>query len=303
MSEFKIVDSISQLHQLLGLAPPRHPLVSVITTSEVCLREELGQAKYLVNLYAVALKSGVTGALGYGRNTYDFQEGTMVFTGPGQVVSKQQLEKSSGPDEAWTLLFHPDLLRTSALGRTIDSYSFFSYELHEALHLSEPEKQTLRELSQKIAQEYSQPIDRYTQKVLVSTIELLLDYCARYVDRQFYLRTNHHQDVVTRFEQLLKACFSAAELAAKGVPTVQRCGQELGMSPNYLSDVLKKETGRSAQDHLHAFLIERAKTSLLNPALSVSQVAYALGFSYPQHFSKLFKSKTGLSPSEYRTLN
>lgn len=303
MNEFVPIQSIAQVHQLLGLPKPQHPLVSVVDNQQVCFHTDLGEAKYMFDLYTVAVKSGLTGSFGYGRNSYDFDEGTLVFTSPGQVITKQQLARAEHSGEAWTLLFHPDLIRRSELGRMIDTYTFFSYDLHEALHLSESEKHTLWALSQAIKQELAQCIDRHTQKLIISTISLLLDYCTRYVDRQFYVRTNLNKDIVTRFESLLRACFTSDNLSEAGLPTVQFCGKELGLSPNYLSDLLKKETGRNAQDHIHGFLVEKAKTYLLGSSLSVSQIAYELGLQYPQHLSKLFKSKTGLSPSAYRELN
>ena len=300
MNMFVPIQTIAQVHQLLGLPKPQHPLVSVVDNQQVCFKADIADDKFIFELYTVAVKSGITGSFGYGRNSYDFEEGTMVFTSPGQVITNQQLAKAEPSSPSWTLLFHPDLIRQSELGKTIETYAFFSYEVHEALHLSQAEKNTLWALSQTIKQEASQGIDRHTQKLVVATINLLLDYCTRYFDRQFYLRTNLNKDIVTRFENLLRVHFSSDALVATGLPTVQYCGNQLGLSPNYLSDLLRKETGRNAQDHIHAFVIEKAKTYLLGSSLPVSQIAYALGLQYPQHFSKLFKHKTGMSPSAYR---
>jgi len=203
----------------------------------------------------------------------------------------------------WTLVFHPDLIRKSELGKSIDQYSFFSYEVTEALHLSDDEQKTLTELVDKIHKEYDQLIDRHSQDLIISNIKLLLDYCTRYYDRQFYTRTNLNKDFVTRFESLLKDYYQSDKPLEIGVPTVKYCGEEMNMSSHYLSDLLKKETGRSAQDHILYFLIERAKTKLLGTEDSISQVAYSLGFDYPNHFSKLFKAKAGMSPGEFRSQN
>ena len=250
----------------------------------------------------VSLKDGITGTIGYGRNSYDFSDGTMIFTKPNQVIygKKEEIAKES---KGWMLLFHSDLIRKSELGRSIGSYSFFDYEVHEALHLSEDEQQTVTELVRKIEREYNQNIDKHSQKLIVSNIELILDYCMRYYDRQFYVRTNLNQDHVSEFEQLLKDYFASERPSELGLPSVKYCGEALNMSPNYLSDLLKKETGKNAKDHIYAFVVNRAKNKLLGTTDSISEIAYDLGFEYPQHFSKLFKSKTGMSPVKYRSMN
>ncbi|MCG7919340.1 MAG: helix-turn-helix transcriptional regulator, partial [Candidatus Thiodiazotropha taylori] len=227
----------------------------------------------------------------------------MVFTKPGQALSFKASKEDLASEEGWTLLFHPDLIRKSSLGNNIDHYSFFSYEIHEALHLSEDERVSITGLVRKIETEYQQSIDRHTQKLIVSNIELLLDYCTRFYDRQFYVRTNLNQDFVTRFENLLRDYFNSDQPLDLGVPSVKYCGEQLNMSPSYLSDLLKKETGRTAQQHIQDTVIDKAKNLLLSTNEQVSQIAYGLGFDYPQHFSKLFKSRTGMSPAEYRRLN
>ena len=240
--------------------------------------------------------------MGYGRNSYDFTNGTMVYTKPGQVLIPE--EKEIAPDaKGWILLFHPDIIRKSKLGKTIDEYSFFSYEVHEALHLSEEEQITVSDLILKIEKEFDQNIDKHSQKLIVSNIELLLDYSNRYYDRQFYVRTNLHQDLISKFEQLLKNYYASEKPYQLGVPSVKYCGELMNMSPNYLSDLLKKETGKNAKDHIHAYVINTAKNKLLGSTSTISEIAYELGFEYPQHFSKLFKSKTGFSPARYRNQN
>lgn len=303
MSNIIHIETISDIHAALGLDKPKHPLVTVIPIDNRIKNYDYGNATYVLGFYQVSLKAGICGEITYGRNTYDFQEGTMVFTKPGQALSFKASEEDLASEEGWTLLFHPDLIRKSSLGNNIDHYSFFSYEIHEALHLSEDERVSITGLVRKIETEYQQSIDRHTQKLIVSNIELLLDYCTRFYDRQFYVRTNLNQDFVTRFENLLRDYFNSEQPLDLGVPSVKYCGERLNMSPSYLSDLLKKETGRTAQQHIQDTVIDKAKNLLLSTNEQVSQIAYGLGFDYPQHFSKLFKSRTGMSPAEYRRLN
>ncbi|MBW9258030.1 MAG: helix-turn-helix transcriptional regulator [Candidatus Thiodiazotropha sp. (ex. Lucinisca nassula)] len=303
MSNIIHIETISDIHAALGLDKPKHPLVTVIPIDDRIKNYDYGNATYVLGFYQVSLKAGICGEITYGRNTYDFQEGTMVFTKPGQALSFKASKEDLATEEGWTLLFHPDLIRKSSLGNNIDHYSFFSYEIHEALHLSEDERVSITGLVRKIETEYQQSIDRHTQKLIVSNIELLLDYCTRFYDRQFYVRTNLNQDFVTRFENLLRDYFNSEQPLDLGVPSVKYCGERLNMSPSYLSDLLKKETGRTAQQHIQDTVIDKAKNLLLSTNEQVSQIAYGLGFYYPQHFSKLFKSRTGMSPAEYRRLN
>lgn len=302
MNNIITINSISEIHATLGLDKPKHPLVSVIPINERVTQFDYGDATYVINLYQISFKSGISGSFTYGRNSYDFQEGTMVFTRPNQAMNYADTQESPSVN-GWTLLFHPDLIRKSELGRNIGNYSFFSYEVNEALHLSDEEKTALTELVRKIESEYNQNIDKHTQKLIVSNIELLLDYCTRYYDRQFFVRTNLNQDFVSRFDCLLQNYFESEESVNRGLPTVKYCGEQLAMSASYLSDLLKKETGRTAQQHIQDKIIDRAKTLLLSTDEQVGQIAYGLGFEYPQHFSKLFKNQTGMSPAQYRKLN
>jgi AraC-like DNA-binding protein len=302
MSDIQRIHTVSEVHDFFGMKKPKHPLVSVLPITDEIINFDYGETAYIFDLYQIHLKMGISGSLSYGRNTYDFQEGTMLFTAPNQTIKVDSSEEQSG-GSGWTLLFHPDLIRKSELGKVIDKYSFFHYEANEALHLSEEEQESISELVNKIEKEYSQNIDRHSQELIVSNIKLIFDYCTRYYDRQFYTRTNLNKDFVSKFESLLKNYFSSDKPLDLGVPTVKYCGSELNMSPHYLSDMLRKETGKSAQDHIYSFLIDRAKTLLLSSEETISQIAYVLGFEYPQHFSKLFKTKTGMSPAEYRSLN
>lgn len=302
MQEIIHIKSITEANKLFQLPSPKHPLVTVVRAKDLPDFKQYLGIKYNTDLFAISLKDGMEGKLGYGRNNYDFEDGTMVFSKPNQVLSIK--EKTIQEDaQGWMLIFHPDLIRKSELGKTIGNYSFFDYELHEALHLSEDEKEILTDLVLKIETETNQNIDKHSQKLIISTIELLLDYCNRYYDRQFYVRTNLHQDHVSAFESFLKDYFSSNKPTELGLPSVKYCGEQLNMSPNYLSDLLKKETGKSAKEHIYAFVVNRAKNKLLNSTQNISEIAYDLGFEYPQHFSKLFKKQTGMSPAKYRTQN
>ncbi len=304
MANFVNIKTISEAHEAFGIDKPKHPLVSVFEHGALKQKPEHINASFAIDLYQITLKECRPGSFGYGRNSYDFQEGTMIFTKPGQVLTMGDWrEKGEYSASGVTLLFHPDLVRKSELGKTIDKYTFFSYDVNEALHLSEEEQKIIVELIDKITREYNQNIDKHSQKLIISNVELILDYCTRYYDRQFYTRTNLNSDIVTRFEQLLKEYYESDQPLNKGIPSVKYCGKMLNMSPNYLSDLLKKETGRNAQEHIHFYVIDKAKTRLLNSKESISQIAYGLGFEYPQHFSKIFRTKTGLSPAEYRGAN
>lgn len=302
--EFYHINTISQAHQAMGLPKPKHPLVSVVQTKDFNSSLDFNGVKIINQLYQVTLKQLGCGHLFYGRNTYDYEEGTLVFTSPGQVTTFEgEMPPVDNNDKGWILAFHPDLIRQSTLSDKIDGYSFFSYDVNEALHLSEEELETIEELLDKIVKEYSLNLDKHSQNLIISNIELLLDYCTRFYDRQFYTRTNLNSDIVSKFERLLKAYYKTDVVQEFGVPNVQYLANELNLSSNYLSDLLKKETGKTAQEHIHLFVIDKAKNILLNSGIAISEIGYSLGFEYPQHFSNLFKSKTGMSPSEFRSLN
>ncbi|CAL2089679.1 helix-turn-helix domain-containing protein [Tenacibaculum sp. 190524A05c] len=296
------IDKIEDGHKLIGVPAPKHPLVSLVNLRDISKLPEGTDIKFMLNMYMISLKDGIYCSLNYGRNSYDFSKGTMVFSKPNQVLSSED-ETIENDAKGWILFFHPDLIRKSSLGQTINEYSFFDYEIHEALHISEEEQETITDIVKKIEKEYQQNIDKHSQKLIISNIELLLDYCNRFYDRQFYVRTNLNQDHISEFELLLKNYFASEKPYELGVPSVKYCGEQLNMSPNYLSDVLKKETGKSAKDHIQAFIVNQAKNQLLGSTNSVSEIAYNLGFEYPQHFSKLFKKRTGITPAKFRSLN
>lgn len=297
---FLKIESISQLHQLLGCGKPKHPLISVLDPQKLQVTAEMRNVRVVSNFYAVWLKTTDCG-LEYGRNHYDFEEGALVFTGPQQVVS---VSGEVAEDETgWMLFFHPDLINSTSLGEKIRQYSFFSYDLHEALHLSDAEKATITQCIENIKGEYEQRIDDHSQSVIVANIELLLNYCSRYYARQFNTRTTANKDILTRFERALQDYFESDQLLKQGMPSVQYLAEQVHLSADYLSDLLKKETSRTAKDHINDFVVEKAKYLLLNSTDTVSGIAYELGFNYPHYFSRLFKAKTGWTPGAYRRLN
>ncbi|WP_179412243.1 helix-turn-helix domain-containing protein [Mucilaginibacter sp. E4BP6] len=293
------LQSISDLHKLVKYAPPKHPLISVIDHADFYRRRPKVNALYRFGFYTISCKK-FEGLLKYGKGYYDFSEGSLLFTAPGQVIAP-------GPDvtvdEGWALFIHPDLIHGTDLGKKIHQYSFFNYEANEALHISEEEKIIIKDCVTKIEREYSQNIDKHSQGLIVSNIELLLNYCNRFYDRQFYTRAKVNQDVVQQFESLLKDYFSQSTLIETGLPNVKYFASRLNLSPNYLSDLLNKFTGKTTQEHIHLELIDKAKSLLWGTNNSISEIAYGLGFEHPSHFTKIFKSKTGKSPTEYRHLN
>ncbi|MEZ4776611.1 MAG: helix-turn-helix domain-containing protein [Bacteroidia bacterium] len=303
MKDLQLIQTVTEAHMILGVKKPKHPLVSVIPQNELHhIPQEIG-FRVRVDLFQIWMKEGVECEIGYGRNSYDFGEGTLAFMKAGQVLTHTGVPNNTQNGKGWLLLFHPDLIRKSELGKKIHTYTFFDYEVSEALHVSEEERKSLTEIVKKIEKELSLNLDKHSQGLIVSNIELLLNYCARYYDRQFYTRSNLNQDLASKFENLLRDYYNSQKPAESGLPTVKYCGEQMNMSSHYLSDLLKKETGRNAQEHIHHFVIDKAKTMLLGSTEPVSQIAYGLGFEYPQHFTKLFKAKTGMSPVEYKSLN
>ena len=300
MTDIIRLKSVRQALEFMGLGKPAHPLVSVFRHSRE-MRASYSQSAVVGDLYFVSLKDNISGSFAYGRGSYDFEEGTMVFVAPGQsIVPPGYVEPD---DKGWSLVFHPDLLLRSPLAGSIGGYSFFGYELNEALHVSTKERANLSHLIQQVEAEIQSNMDQHSHELMLSNIELLLKYCARYYDRQFYTRHAVSGITIDRFKHLLREYFASDRQLHSGIPSVKYCAEQLHLSPNYLSDLLKKETGSSAQDHIHHHVIERAKVILAASSEPVSSVAYSLGFDYSQHFSKLFKAKTGLTPTEFKKLH
>lgn len=306
MKEIVRLRSISEFHEALGLASPKHPLVSLIHDKDVFqnhqIDENLFDTRFTLDMYTIMFKDKISGSLGYGRSSYDYQEGTLVFSSPGQVLTSPKKEDITRK-EGWTLLFHPDLIAKSQIAKKIDAYSYFSYESNEALHLSLKEQQFVYDVVSKIEEEYSQNIDQHSQDLILSNLELLLNYCLRFYGRQFYTRTNINKDVIRDFETELKTYFGSGLVVDKGIPSTTYFGERLSLSTNYLSDLLKKETGKGIKEHIDGHIVNKAKNILLNSSRSVSEIAYELGYDYPQSFTRLFKKKTGLSPLEFRSVN
>ena len=279
-----------------------HPLVSVHDLSEGTLdgRDPADVVRY--HFYGIFLKQGEGCSLRYGRQNYDYQDGTLVFLAPGQVVHVGHIDASFKPS-GHALLFHPDLLWGTHLAKTIGEYSFFSYLFHEALHISKKERQLVLDLFDKIRTELSHGIDKHSKEVVVATIELFLKYCMRFYDRQFITREKENLGVIQRFEISLNSYFQSGKARELGTPSVSYFAKEQKLSSNYFGDLVKKETGKSANDHIQDQLIEIAKQKIFDPEKSVSEIAYELGFTYPQHFTRLFKNKVGYTPNEYRMMN
>ncbi|GAB4021343.1 helix-turn-helix domain-containing protein [Spirosoma koreense] len=298
MEEIVKISSIAQYNTMRGV-PTQHPLVTVIDLSQA---QPMPARSFNFGLYAVGLKEGNNGQLRYGRRHYDYQEGSLIFVAPGQVVGVQPGVELVAP-KGWTLLFHPDLITGTPLGRHMQDYSFFSYAVHEALHLSDKEKRIVMDCFSKIEYELDQTIDKHSKGLIAANIELLLKYCIRFYDRQFITRDQANKGILERFEYVLEGYFSSDKPQYAGLPSVAYCAEALHLSPNYFGDLVKKETGRSAQDYIQSKVIDVAKERVFDRNKSVSDIAYELGFKYPQHFSRLFKQKVGVTPNDYRSLN
>ncbi len=292
------INSISELHRILALPKPEHPLVSVINLDEIqCFADE-SLKSVVFNFYSVCIKKDFKGKLKYGQNYYDFDEGVLTFFSPGQVITTELSEdlKLSG----YWLIIHPDFIQSYPLAKTIKGYGFFSYAVNEALFLSEKEETMIASIMKNIEQEYYSNIDHYSQDVMVSHIELLLNYANRFYNRQFITRKNASNDLLVKLENLLSDYFANGKVRELGLPTVHFVSESLNVSPNYLSDLLRMLTGQSTQQHIHNKVIEKAKEILTTTSLSVSEIAYQLGFERPQSFNKLFKSKVSISPLEFK---
>lgn len=292
------IDSVSELHKLMGLPKPKHPLVSLVNYKDIQYAAIEDSVKAILNFYTVSIKHNADCKFNYGQNYYDFDEGVLAFMEPGQIASGTQTGNLRA--DGWLLVFHPDLIRNYPIGKNIKNYGFFSYAVNEALHLSESEEAMLGEIFRNIEKEYNHSIDQFSQDVMVSQIELLLNYSNRFYNRQFITRKTASSDLLTKMEILLDEYFGNDKTLESGLPTVHFFAEKLNLSPNYLSDMLRIATGQSTQQHIHNKLIEKAKEALTTTNLSVSEIAYGLGFEHPQSFNKLFKSKVNISPLEYR---
>lgn len=299
MEEIVKLGNVTQYNAMRGVAT-LHPLVTVLDLSKA---KPMPAQTFNFGMYAIYLKELNCGELRYGRHHYDYQEGTLVFIAPGQVLGVQPKVKTFEP-KGWALLFHPDLITGTSLGKHIHEYSFFSYDVNEALHLSDKERQMVIDCFEKIQYELQQSIDKHSKTLIASNIELLLNYCIRFYDRQFITRDNANKGILEKFEALLNGYFTSDKPQSIGLPSVAYCAEALHLSPNYFGDLIKKETGKSAQEYIQSKVIDIAKEKIFNINKSISEVAYDLGFKYPQHFTRFFKQHLGFTPNEYRnTLN
>ena len=291
-----ILNSLSDMHRAMNIPEPEHPLVSIVDFKDIPSHSDVLEHGLVLNVYMIALKKDYKGKVKYGQNFYDFDEGMMSFISPGQICYEN--EPGTEPLDGSMLIFHPDFLRGYAIDKNIKSFDFFSYALHEALYLSKKEEVMIEGIFKNIAQEYHSNIDNFSQDVIISHIELLLNYSNRFYNRQFITRKNVNNDLLTKLEDVLENHFKDNEISS--LPTVKYLADKLNVSSTYLSDMLRAHTGQNAQQHIHNKLIDKAKEILTTTQLSVSEVAYRLGFEYPQSFSKLFKAKANVSPLEYR---
>ncbi len=292
------ISSISEYNKMTN-HETLHPLVSVVDFSK---SDPICQYRRTYSFYTVFLKDVICGDMHYGKHSYDYQEGTLVFIAPGQVSGVTNDGRSVQPG-GYALLFHPDLIKGTNLGKNINDYTFFSYDVHEALHLSEKEREIVLECFKNIKLELEQSIDKHSKSLIVNNIELFLNYCMRFYDRQFITRDHINQGVIGKFEKLVDDYFKSDNPKTIGFPMVHYFADQLHLSANYFGDLIKKELGISAQEFIHNKLIETAKEQILDPSKSISEISYDLGFKYPQHFTRLFKTKVGVSPSEYKNLN
>jgi AraC family transcriptional regulator, transcriptional activator of pobA len=294
------IKSISEYHKLKGLPKPQHPLISLIDFETMQYSSENNPANLVLDFYSIALKKNFDGKVKYGHQKYDFDEGILFFISPNQVysvdINKNDVSKLSG----WVLLIHPDFLWNTSLAKTINQYEYFDYTVNEALFLSDKEEIVLNVIAENIRSEYHSNIDKFSQNIIISQIVTLLNYAERFYQRQFITRQKSCHQILDNLEDYLNDFFTHANLIDKGLPTVKEIAETLNVSPNYLGSLLKSLTGQSTQQHIHEKLIEKAKEKLSTTHLSVSEIAYELGFEHVQSFSKLFKAKTHVSPSEFR---
>jgi len=291
------LESVDRYNSMYGLET-LHPLVSVVDLTKATKIINHTQMNY--GVYALFLKQTKSCDLKYGRRSYDYQEGTIVCFAPGQAVRVDMIEDEITP-EVYGIVFHPDLIRGTSLAKSMKSYTFFSYAVNEALHLSDQEKEIVMDCLKKISIELEHAIDKHSKALIAMNIELLLNYCMRFYERQFITRSNANKDALTKFEQLLNEYFLSKLPMQEGLPSVKYFADKICLSSNYFGDMVKKETGKTPQEHIQDKVIEMAKEHIAETDETVSQIAYTLGFQYPQHLCRLFKKRVGCTPNEYRT--
>jgi AraC family transcriptional activator of pobA len=299
MDKIMRLESVTQFNTKRG-QETLHPLVSVLDQSKSI---PIQYTKCLSELYVIFLKDIKCEDLMYGRNHYDYQDETLIFIAPQQIFGFEKPETELIQPNGWALVFHPDFIKGSALDKRIHDYGFFGYDAHEALHISSREKQIVLTCLKTIEQELEQGIDKHSKTLIISNIELLLNYCVRFYDRQFIIRNNLNKDILVKFERLLNDYFLSEKPQTIGLPSVAYFAEQLNLSPNYFGDLVKKETGQSAQGYIQTQIIDIAKSRMYDFSKSISEIAYEMGFKYPQHFTRLFKQKMGHTPVEFRMMN
>lgn len=300
--EINKLNTISDLHRFNQLPPPDHPLISLIDYSHIAPTPGTNELRWVQEFYTISLKRNVVGKYRYGQQLYDFDEGLMTFFSPHQVISIELIEEDATTHKpsGWILAIHPDFFFGTSLANIIKKYPFFNYSVREALFLSEKEENIINEILQNIKTEYQANLDRFSQQIIISQLELLLNYADRFYQRQFLTRKVSNHQVLSKLEEYLENRFRSEEILSKGLPSVTEVAANLNLSPDYLSNMLKSLTGQTTQQHIHNKLIEKAKIKLSTTNLSVSEIAYELGFEHSQSFSKLFKLKTSQTPTEFR---
>ncbi|OHD39907.1 MAG: hypothetical protein A2086_13425 [Spirochaetes bacterium GWD1_27_9] len=299
MNNIVRIDSINAVHEWAGYGKPEHPLITVIDFTKVKNTNKLKGQTFTLELYLISMKKMPDKeALFHGRKYCDFKDGTLCFMSPGHIITIDEEENT--PEQGWGLYFHPNLIQRTNLNKQITNYSFFSYNIYEALHVSDKEKSILNSIVEKIKDEYSSHIDQHSQTLIISNLELLLNYCDRFYTRQFLTRFNSNHDVVKKFNQFLNEYFNSDKIKTQGLPSVKECAYYMNYSTNYLSDLLKKETGKTTLEHIHYYVIDIAKSMLLSSNKTVQEISYDLGFEYTNQFSRLFKKETRMSPIKYR---
>lgn len=294
------IKTISEFHRLRGLPKPEHPLISVVNYNDIIRPADIGDVNWILDFYQISLKRGINGKLKYGQQQYDFDEGIMFFISPNQVFRIEADAGISTEKSGWMLLIHPDFLWTGGLSKIIRQYDFFDYSVSEALFLSDKEETTITGIINHIRQEYHANIDKFSQSIILSHIETMLSYCERFYERQFITRKIANHKILDKLEKLLQDYYDDESLLLSGLPTVQYIAAKLNVSPNYLSRLLKNVTGQTTQQLIQDKVIDKAKEKLATTDLSISEIAYALGFEHPQSLTKLFKVKTKQSPQEFR---
>lgn len=295
MAELTNIDNIQDYNEILGVET-LHPLVNVVDMSTL---PSIKHMKLIFGFYCVYFKQLDCGTLLYGRSKYDYQEGTMVFIGPGQIAGSDDGGETINP-KGMILMFHPDILYGTPLAKRMKDYSFFSYSSNEALHMSEREKQIILNCFHEIREELEHAIDKHTKQIIASNIETMMNHCARFYERQFITREITNHSILDKFEKTLDDYLHSNNLADKGLPTVQYCAEKACLSPNYFGDLIKKETGKTASEHIQLAVIAKVKELLIETDRTVSEIAYEMGFNYPHHLSRSFKKLTGMTPNEFR---